>query len=107
MINRSNIWNSYLGAITPPYDFDPSVQALGNSMPPAKYKDKTYIRALNLSNDEEVVIKIKSVGKLNVPVLKVDVLFDRGYSNKDINEIKRTLEWVFDFKMDLKHFTII
>lgn len=52
MTNKSNVWNSYLDAITPPYDFDLSVQALGNSMPPAIYKDKTYIRALNLSDDD-------------------------------------------------------
>lgn len=104
MTNKSNIWHDYLDAITPPYDFDLSIQALDSSMPPAIYKDKTYLRALNLSNNKEIVIKIKSVGKLNAPILKVEVLFDRGHSTKDINEIRQTLEWMFDFKMDLKPF---
>ena len=104
MINKSNIWNGYLDVLTPPYDFDISVQALGSSMPPAIYKDKTYIRALNLSDNKEVVVKIKSVGKLNEPFLKLEVLFDRDCSTEDINEIKQTLEWMFDFKMDLKPF---
>jgi len=104
MNSKSNIWCGHLNAITPPYDFDISVHALGSSMPPAIYKDKTYIRALTLSNNKEVVVKIKSVGKLNVPLLKLEILFDRDYSTEDINEVKQTLEWMFDFKMDLKPF---
>ena len=97
-------WNGSLNNITPPYNFDLSVQALGSSMPPAIYKNKIYLRALNLSNDKEAVVKIESMGKLNSPVLKIEVLFDKDYSNNDIIEINQILEWMFDFKMDLKPF---
>lgn len=97
-------WNGSLGDIVPPYNFDLSVQALGSSMPPAIYKNKTYIKALNLPNNKETVIKIESIGKINSPILKIELLFYKNYSNDDINEINRVVEWMFDFKMDLKPF---
>jgi len=39
-------WIGHINDILPPYNFDLSVQALGSSMPPARYNDKTYKRAL-------------------------------------------------------------
>jgi len=97
-------WNISLPNIVPPYNFDLSIQALGSPMPPATYKNRTYKRALILSNNREAVVKIKSTGRLNTPFLKIEALFENDYSNSDINEINRILEWMFDFKMDLKPF---
>ncbi len=59
-----------------------------------------------LPNNKEAVVIIKSMGKLNSPVLKLEILFENNYCNTDVYKIKHILEWIFYFKMDLKMWLI-
>src|SRR3990167_10963853 len=49
-------------------------------------------------------LKIENKGKAQKPKIKVSVFYDKGVSDKEIENIKQEIIWRFDLNADLKEF---
>ncbi|MHB8894409.1 MAG: DNA-3-methyladenine glycosylase family protein [Candidatus Geothermincolia bacterium] len=88
----------------PPFDFDLSATIFSRGDPQFRnYEDDTFRQAIRV-NGTPAIVRIRSAGTVEAPVVKVEIRAGRGLTRSELETARRLIARMFNLDMDLKPF---